>query len=51
MRDKCDLTYLQDSNAFDSITVPVPLETIEKLQRQYKLTNVSPLAHHKTDPN
>ncbi|SAL96284.1 hypothetical protein [Absidia glauca] len=39
MRDKCDLTYLQDSNAFDGITIPVPSETIDKLQRQYKLTN------------
>jgi hypothetical protein len=51
MRDKCDLTYLQDSNAFDGITIPVPSETIEKLQRQYKLTNVSQLVHHNTNPN
>ncbi|KAI8332482.1 acyl-CoA N-acyltransferase [Chlamydoabsidia padenii] len=39
MRDKCDLTYLQDNNAFNGITIPVSLETIQRLQEQYKLTN------------
>ncbi|KAI8081698.1 acyl-CoA N-acyltransferase [Halteromyces radiatus] len=39
LRDKSDLRYLRDHGAFDGITIPVPQETIQQLQKKYKLTN------------
>ncbi|CAO3594882.1 unnamed protein product [Absidia cylindrospora] len=39
MRDKCDLRYLQDNHGFDNISVPVSMDTIQGLQKKFKLTN------------
>ncbi|ORZ22368.1 acyl-CoA N-acyltransferase [Absidia repens] len=39
MRDKCDLRFLQDNHGFDNISVPVPMDSIQELQKKFKLTN------------
>lgn len=40
LRDKCDLKYLQEHNAFEGIFLPIPQSTVQNLQKQFKLTNV-----------
>ncbi|CAO3617074.1 unnamed protein product [Cunninghamella echinulata] len=39
LRDRCDLRYLQEHNAFKDISLPIPQDTIQYLQKQFKLTN------------
>ncbi|CAO3626038.1 unnamed protein product [Cunninghamella blakesleeana] len=39
LRDKCDLRYLQEHNAFNNLYLPIPQITIQNLQKQFKLTN------------